>query len=282
MLLCLAVALLTVINVGGIVRSKIRLQTSADAAAKSAATWKARALNEISSLNCAIIGCAGLRLLIGNNPGWQGLINAQAASYSRLALEIQEKTPWQAEIDAYRTGYLTASRGQNPNVLPQKNTSYYPREDYGAFVFTDILNQGINLGLERTANVNQLLAQSQLGGGQLPGMALLQLNLSGNSFAKWQNAFSIKAVSWRRKNLLLVGPFLRRQLLEPAVSFSKATVTCDERDGNMALFVPHWRSILVRLNLTEDELSSFQNACQRTGLNFIQGKERALGDLIYH
>ena len=291
LLLGIIVAALTVVNVGMAVHSKVRLQTAADAAARSAAVWKARALNEIATLNSGIIGCFALEAILGNSkPEWRKMLTAQAVSYTLLQDEINSKIPWQATVDAYSVAYLTASGGQTPKVLPQKGSSAFPQEPYGALVFSRDGEYPMIFNLTQWP-VQDLIVKNAYTNGL--NAAVIGTGMANNPdffrkvypmalsspYEDWQKKSSIKAVAWRRNAQNLFGVVLDKLQIKPGICFGEANVFCEENAGAMALFVPHWRAALVKSAVTRDELEC---AAQTAGLYFWQGKDALDAELIRH
>lgn len=113
-LLPLCFFLLSVASTTRMVRSRIKLQNSADAAALSAAEWQAKALNQLAETNLVIEASDLLQTYIDEEQGpapvrdaKKALLEAEKRRMKEVQQDIQKRAPRYAVMSAVRNGMRT-------------------------------------------------------------------------------------------------------------------------------------------------------------------------------
>ncbi len=273
-LLAISMLALSVQSVGNLVRSRIRLQNAADAAARTAAVWKARSFNEIAALNSAAIGCQGLSVLVRQSGFdqpekdlWQTIFQSEIGQFANLSRTIADQHPWQAEADAYIAAYATLSGGDKPGQVPRPNNSSIPRAPYGGLVFT---------------GHDQIPPDFGIAHNPLPAFAFLPLPWfqrgALNSGALGVLPMPIKAIAWYRGRGL-AWPILDRFVHWPRFCFAQADANCPQEDGRGWLVVPSWRASLQRADI---QASQVQTILDRAGIVHSVSPEAFKPEIIRH
>lgn len=248
-LMAIAVLILSVYGIGSVVRSRIRLQTAADAAARSAAVWKARTLNEVATLNSAAIACLGLSKLVrvssrmsDREKGlWQSVLMSEMSSFIALSREVNSRNRWQAEGDAYTAAYATLSGGVKPGRVPSEHDPSIPRQAYGGMVVSGGGEYPPDFGAETVRRKWWSFGSSTF--------AILGLQNVKNP------SVPLRSIAWYRGKRPALSPLIDRFLQHPTFCFAQADAVCPHDDGKEWLMVPSWRASLQRSSFSAREIN---------------------------